>query len=181
MIEISTIRHMYPENAGFFIDRKDGHRNWSFLHFHQSVEIVLDGKTTVTEPHSIILYRPGTPQYFISRENLIHDWFHFSDPDGEIPLSSLQPDTIYYPSCHERITKMVAELEAEFFAENYGANILIDAKIKEFFITLERDLFTGETVSKINTETLEKFRFLRGELFSSVHKHLSVAQMAEMV
>ncbi len=181
MIKISTIRHMYPENAGFFIDRKEGHRNWSFLHFHQSVEIFLDGKTVVTEPHSVILYRPGTPQYFFSRENLIHDWFHFKDESGEIPIQALQPDTIYYPSCHNLIPKMVAELETEFFAANFASEILIDAKIKEFLIRLERDLFAKESISKINDETLEKFRFLRGELFSNLEKRVSVEEMAREV
>ncbi len=181
MITISTIRHMYPENAGFFIDRKEGHRNWSFLHFHQSVEIFLDGKTVVTEPHAVILYRPGTPQYFISRENLIHDWFHFSAKDEEIPLCALLPDTVYYPSCHNLIPKMVAELETEFFAHNFASDILIDAKIKEFLIRMERDLFTKDAPSRIKDETLEKFRFLRGEMFSATQNHPSVAQMAEKV
>lgn len=182
MITISTIRHMYPENAGFFIDRKEGHRNWSFLHFHQSVEMILNGERIVTEPHAVILFRPGTPQFFITRENLIHDWFHFHTESGEMPpLSLFQPDRIHYPSCYEEITRTVAELETEFFASNFASDILIDSKIKELLIRLERNLSAKDTPSRIKDETLEKFRFLRGELFSSIEKHLSVDQMAERV
>ncbi len=182
MITISTIRHMYPENAGFFIDRKEGHRNWSFLHFHQSVEIFLEGKMIVTEPHAVILFRPGTPQYFITRENLIHDWFHFHTEDGEMPpISLFQPDRIHYPSCHKEITRWVAELETEFFASGFSSDILIDSKIKELLIRLERNLSAGAAPSRIKNETLEKFRFLRGELFSSTEKHPSVSEMAEKV
>ena len=182
MITISTIRHMYPENAGFFIDRREGHRNWSFLHFHQSVEIRLNGKTFVTEPHAVILYRPGTPQFFLSRENLIHDWFHFHTEEGEMPpLSHFQPDRIYYPSCYEEITRWVAELETEFFADGFGAKTIIDGKIKEILIRLERNLSPGTTPSRIKEETLEKFRFLRGEMFSATEKHPSVAELAKKV
>ena len=178
MITVTACRHMYPEKPGFLIDRKGGHPRYTFLHFHGSVEIRLGGETIQTLPHGVILYRPGTPQYFYSRENLLHDWFHFEASYEEIPLCAFRPDRVYYPSCHRFLTKAVAELETEFFAGHYGGQILMDGRIKELFIRLERDL-TREKEPSVDHETLEKFRFLRGEMLSSPEERFSVADLAQ--
>lgn len=55
MLKITSVRHSYPENAGFYIDRKKGHGDFTFLHFYNSVEILLEGNLVKTEPHSNIL------------------------------------------------------------------------------------------------------------------------------
>lgn len=71
------IRHAWPEQAGFCLNRRNGYPGYSFVHFLTSVEIVIDGVRTVTPNHACIIYAPGTPQYFIARQPLVHDWFHF--------------------------------------------------------------------------------------------------------
>ena len=77
MFKTESIRHAWPEKAGFAINRPKGHWQYTFLHFFNSVEILAEGKLTKAPPHACILYRPGTPQYFISRQPLTHDWIHF--------------------------------------------------------------------------------------------------------
>ena len=77
------IRHAWPEQAGFCLNRRKGYPGYSFVHFLTSVEIVIGGVRTVTPNHACIIYAPGTPQYFIARQPLVHDWFHFSEmPEG---------------------------------------------------------------------------------------------------
>ena len=98
MFKTESIRHAWPEKAGFAINRPKGHWQYTFLHFFNSVEILAEGKLTKAPPHACILYRPGTPQYFISRQPLTHDWIHFSGDISGVPgLSEFQPDRLYFP------------------------------------------------------------------------------------
>ena len=125
MLELTILRHAYPEKAGFTIRRPKGHRDYTFLHFHSSVNFFINGAWIKTQPHAVIIYRPGTPQFFSSDIPLIHDWMHFRG-DGEVALKAvgLQPDTLYYPAEHSFITKLVGELE-------FGVNSLHHQAIKD--------------------------------------------------
>ena len=180
MFEITGVRHMYPEPAGFFIDRRNGHARYTFLHFHNSVRIRVGESEIVTQPHAVILYAPQTPQYFYSAEPLLHDWFHFSGDFEELPLERFCTGEVFYPSCHEEITQTVAQLETEFFLGEGDSPLLSDCKLKELFITLDRDLGKRET-GEVRVETLEKFRFLRGEMFSTLERQYTVEALAERV
>lgn len=178
MFEITGVRHMYPEPAGFFIDRKKGHSRYTFLHFHNSVRIRMGGEEIRTLPHAVILYAPQVPQYFYSEEPLLHDWFHFSGEWDSLPLTRFCAGEIFYPSCHEEITRMVAQLETEFFLGENDSFLLSDCKLKELFITLDRDLGEKGAYS-VGNETLQKFRFLRGEMFATLHRQHSVTSLSE--
>ena len=178
MLEITGVRHMYPEPAEFFMDRRLGHPRYTFLHFHNSVRIRVGDEELVTQPHAVVLYAPGEPQYFYSPEPLLHDWFHFSGDFDEIPLEKFCTGKVFYPSCHEQITRMVAQVETEFFSGEPGSPMLSDCKIKELFITLDRDLCENGA-RLVGSETLEKFRYLRGEMFSSLNQHHSIESLAE--
>lgn len=180
MFEITGVRHMYPEPAGFFIDRKKGHRHYTFLHFHNSVRLRIGEGEIVTQPHAVILFAPGEPQYFQSEEALLHDWFHFEGDLRTIPLQSLRLGEVFYPSEHGRITRLVAELEMEFFAGKESSALLSDCKVKELFIALDRDL-NGKDAGAVGSRTREKFRYLRGEMLSSLSEHHSVDALAAKV
>lgn len=180
MIEISLARHAYPENAGFIIDRQYGHSEYTFLHFYNSVEILKNGELIKTQPHAVILYRPRTPQYYISKEPLLHDWFHFSGDIDELGICEFMPDEIYYPANCDFISKTVAELESEFFGNRKNSEVLSDLKVRELFVKLDR-FITEKENDFINTETIEKFRYLRGEIFSSLDGDWSVSNMAKRI
>lgn len=169
---------MYPEPAGFFIDRRKGHLRYTFLHFHNGVRIRLGEEEIRTLPHAVILYEPEVPQYFYSEEPLLHDWFHFNGDFDRMPLENFRVGEVFYPSCHEEITRLVAQLETEFFLGERDSSVLSDCKVKELFITLDRDL--GEKGARsVGSETREKFRFLRGEMFSSLHRHHSIETLSQ--
>lgn len=180
MLKISSVRHAFPENAGFFIDRKNGHKDFTFLHFYNSVEIIKDGKIIKTEPHAVILYNKETPQYFKSNEPLIHDWFHFDGCIGDLGINTFQFDEIYYPNNYKYIIQTIAELEMEFWSNNLNSDLLSDLKIKELFIKLDRDITNNETNS-IDSAYTKAFRSLRQEIFSSLNADWSVANMAKKI
>lgn len=180
MFEITGVRHMYPEPAGFFIDRKKGHSRYTFLHFHNGVRLRLGEREILTQPHAVILFAPGVPQYFYSQEPLLHDWFHFEGDVSELPLEVFREGAVFYPSCHEEITRWVAELETEFFSGMCASQMLSDCKVKELLIALDRNLSEKDSLS-VKTQTLEKFRFLRGEMFSSLQEHHSIETLSRRV
>lgn len=179
MINVSSVRHAYPENAGTFIERKQGHPQYTFLHFHNSVKLkVGDSPAIITAPHAVILFKPNTPQYFKSYEPLVHDWFHFTCCDGDLPVEAIKPDCIIYPHNFEFITKAVAELETEFFGEKKNYEPLMELKVKQLLIMLDRLVTEKEQIS-VTAETVERFRYLRGEVFSSLDADWTVANMAK--
>ncbi|HBJ18543.1 MAG TPA: hypothetical protein DDY70_02190, partial [Clostridiales bacterium] len=135
MLYLHSLRHAYPEGAGFFIDRKRGHEAYTFLHFFEGIDLLV-GKTLIhTEPHACMIYRPGAPQYFRTDTGLVHDWIHFT---GEAkPLLSemeLPLDTPFYPRGASFITSLVREMESEFYNKRAGYERLSDAKMTELFV-----------------------------------------------
>lgn len=180
MLKISSVRHAYPENAGFFIDRKTGHEEFTFLHFYNSVEILINGEIIKTEPHAVVLYNPKTPQHFKSNEPLVHDWFHFCGNIDDLHFDIFKPDLIFYPSNYKNITKTVTELEHEFFDNKPNKDLLIDLEIKRLFIKIDRYL-TSYNDNHNEKQYIKAFRLLREEVFSSLNLNWSVSDMARKV
>lgn len=180
MLKISSVRHAFPENAGFFTDRPNGHEHFTFLHFYNSVEIIKNGKVIQTQPHAVMLYNQGTPQYYKSYEPLLHDWFHFYGNTDDLKLINFKFDEIYYPNNYKYIIETVAELETEFFGNKPNRDMLSDLKIRELLIKLDRDI-TADEDNYVDKEYIKAFRFLRGQVFSSLSKDWSVANMAKQI
>lgn len=181
MLKTEAIRHAWPEKAGFVIDRPNGHWQYTFLHFFNSVEILDHGKLIRTPPHACILYRPGTPQFFISHQPLTHDWIHFSGDLSGIPgMDDFQTDTLFFPPLPDFITGIVRECEAEFFGTRPCRDEMLELKTKELFIRLSRAV-SGENSLPIDLGTEERLRKLRGEIFFSLAHKWTVAEMAREI
>lgn len=180
-MEITQLRHAYPEPAGFYMSRPNGYGEYTLLHFFNSVEIRIGNQVIKTEPHAVILYNIGTPQYFKSEGPLVHDWLHFT---GDLPAfigeGALQPDTIYYPRPHAFITQMIRELESEFYGDLPGKERLLQLKGEELFLKLDRAV-SCPPAAEISKETEKALRYLRGEMFSSLKTDWTVEEMAKRV
>lgn len=180
-MEITSVRHAYPEPASFRICRNSGHNEYTFLHFYNSVEIIENGRSVITQPHSVIIYSPGTPQFFASHEPLIHDWFHFKLKTDEIfRQSDIQFNRLYYPQNPTFITKIVAEIEGEHFCNKSDSERLINLKSQELILKLGRSI-SGKDYEPQNREVKEKFRQLRGKMFISLENGWTVKKMADSV
>lgn len=181
MLKVESIRHAWPEKAGFIINRPNGHWHYTFLHFFNSVEILAEGKQVKAPPHTCILYRPGTPQYFISRQPLTHDWIHFSGDLNDVPgLDEFLPDRLFIPPTPDFITGIVRECEAEFFSARTCRDEMLELKTRELFIRLSRAV-SGENRLPVDLGTEERLRKLRGEVFSTLGHRWTVAEMAREV
>ena len=182
MLFVSAARHAYPECAGFCIDRPWGYRGeYTFLHFHNSMEMRVGAETVVTQPHAVILYEPDVPQYAKSIGPLIHDWMHFGGDGTTVAKRVGMPvNTVFYPSHPAVITEIMAEIESEWFAGKAGGARLLELKTEELFIKLGRSTSEQQTELQ-NPRQLEVFRALRGEMFTSLEHPWTVKEMAERV
>ncbi|MEE1186220.1 MAG: AraC family transcriptional regulator [Acutalibacteraceae bacterium] len=177
---MTKLRHAYPERT-LYIDRKNGHEDYTFLHFFNSIRLWYDGKMIVTQPHAVIIFRPGTMQHFQADKPIVHDWIHFkADSDEFINRGNLKADCLYYPSQTGFITQLTKELEMEFYSDHINKERLIELKFEELLIKIERAV-SGETESEFDIEINEKFRYLRGKMFAGLHEKWPVERMASEV
>lgn len=181
MIEIVSLRHEWPEKAGFFIDRPVGYPKYTFLHFNNSVEILVDGAMVTTEPHACIIYNIGTPQYFISPMPLTHDWMHFGgEAEPLFAAYGLAVDTLYYPSSPAFITDIISEMENEYFSHHPQWEQLLSLKTEELFLKLSRACRKKFVIS-VNSSTEGRFYNLRNTIFSDLSHQWTIGEMASMV
>lgn len=181
MIEIVSIRHDWPEKSGFTILRPQGHKEYTFLHFLSPAEVMVKGVKYDVRPGGCIFYSPKQPQWYRSKCNLLHNWFHAK--------ASIQPllnelcipvDEIFYPSDTRFISDIFYKAEIEFFSQEATKNIMIDALMMQFLCTLSRAI-NNPPVKKIHADNMDKMRFVRQKILSMPQKHFTVKQMASFV
>lgn len=175
MFYITSIRHSFPEKAGFFINRKKGYVGYTFLHFYNSVELLINGKIIVTAPHACLLYAPGTSQYFKSEGPLVHDWFHFS---SDVPLpEGMLCDTLFYPADYSLVSAIVRELENEFSSDKPYRQELITIKVRELFAKIARNS-SSENTPAISHKVKKNLSEVRAYVFSHLGEQWTVEKMA---
>ena len=84
----------------------------------------------VTRPHACILYAPGMPQWFYSRQPLTHDWIHFTDDPAVVP-PGLECGRLYYPGSAGFLTELTRDIEFEFLSELPDGRRLMADKLDE--------------------------------------------------
>ncbi len=178
MQAITSVRHAYPEAAGFRILRENGHPQHTFLHFFGSVELLLNGKHVQTAPHACLLYPAGEPQFFRSQAPLTHDWLHFTGDLSHIRGLGILPNTLYYPQQPNRITQLTRELENEFYASQSGREEMLTLKLDELWITLRRAV--DRTLSPPPSDSqAERLHALRTEMFLHPEEKWSIERLAK--
>ena len=180
-MEIINVRHSWPEKAGFFLSRNRNNQDYIFIHFFNSVEIFYNGNTYITQPNSVVFFRPTTYHNFLSKQPLKHNWFHFSVvSEEEITRFGLEFDTIYTIQDGDFITKIIRAIENEFLSPKPYSKELISAKLNELFIKMYR-VIKGEIFSKLDKDLYKRLDKVRLEMFSSLEKQWSVEELAKNV
>lgn len=181
MPEITLIRHAWPERSGFLLKRENGLKEAVFLHFFNSVELLVGGQTVQTRPHACIVYAPGTPQRFLSNTPLTHDWMHIGgDMSALLESNGLSFDTVYYPAGINFVTDLMREMESEFFSDRKNRKEMLGFQLGEFFIRFSRAV-SGEETLIVDSLTAEQLRHLRGRVLSDLARPWSVGEMAKAV
>ena len=134
-VSIDLIRQRWAEPAGFSLARPAGAECYILLHFLTPVELTFDSETRPAPRGALIVFSPGKPHSFYSREPLVHDWMHLSgDVDAMMADYGLMPDTLYLPGVESVVSEITGFLEAEFFTRRAYWPELSEVKLRELFI-----------------------------------------------
>ena len=180
-VTITRARHAWPEKDGFTISRPRGISEFTFLHFLNSVELLVDGEIITTMPDTCIIYAANTPQWFRSIVPLRHDWMHMT---GEVAASleaaGLEADKVYLPGNSKFITGIIREIEFELLAKPTGYRDLAHVKYRELLLKLARSCSYKESVSRLKPSMEEQLMQVRSQVFSQLERSWSIAEMAAL-
>ena len=180
MIHITRARHGWPEKSGFTIHRPQGLKTYTFLHFWNSVELLLDGQVITTPPGSCILFDVDTPQWFCSREPLKHDWIHFTgDVTALLQTLGLEMDKLYTPLNGRFISEIAREIELEVLTEPEHHQCLSELKFRELLVKLSRSCSKG-AAGILKPAARKQLMDVRSLVFSQLDQPWTVAQMAAL-
>ena len=178
---LHSIRHDWPEKAGFLISRPGGHIKYTFLHFVTPIQIRIGDTELDARPGACIFFSPKTPQWFHSESDVVHNWMHAEAPLGDL-LDQLQipQNQLLYPHDTGFISETFRKAELEYFSENPNREMLIDAYMTEFLVKFSRALHMELPAETVPRETKYRLRKVRQEILSRPEKKWTVAQMAEL-
>lgn len=176
---LRSVRHDWPEKAGFLISRPQGLSNYTFLHFSTPVQFRIDGELVQARPGACIFYAPKTPQWFHSPQEVIHNWLH-AEPALDALLQKLQipQNTLLYPADTKFISEVFRKLEVEHFSDSPFKAELTDGYMLEFLIKFSRALQSDTAPAAIPRKARERLRSVRREILSQPERRWTVAEMA---
>ena len=181
-MNLFSIRHSWPESAGFSMDRPNGATEYIFLHFQTEIYLRQEDRINRFAPVAVIIYSHGVPQYITAKEPLLHDWIHITgDVTAELGRVDLEPNRIYYPQDGSFITPIVRELELEFFSPREHYNDFCDLKLRELFVKLSRSVQEKKPLPHLAPEIVATLQELRFSILSAPEKHWRIEDMAKMV
>ena len=180
-IFITRARHAWPEPGGFALNRPYGLKEYTFLRFHGSVKLLVDGQLVTTAPGSCIFYGTDTPQWFQSPEPLTHDWMHMTgDVARSLENAGLRLNTLYTLGNGQFVTAILREIEFELLANPGENSQLLQLKYQELLIKLARAVNREIPDSEIKPTVKAQMRQVRSHIFSRLDHNWTVQEMAEL-
>ena len=177
-MRLVQVRHRYPEQAGFVLDRPKGLDEFVFVHFLTPVVLTMNGKEQPLPPGCCLLYNVATPQHWTSPGPLVHDWFHLTGSDvPEIVMAcGVCFDHIYRPRDAAFISETVRCMQTEFFSKKVLFDRMCSLYTEQLLVQLARD------ESAPNQHGVrESFEGLRLYLYTHLTEEWSIQRMAERV
>lgn len=179
-IQVTRVRHAWPERAGFTINRPNGLDSYTFLYFHNSVELLVRGEKVTTSAGSCIIYGMDSAQWFSSPEPLTHDWIHLTgDVERALAQAGLEVDRLYVPEDGRFITELTRSIESEHFSKPSGYQLMIQLKFTELLIRLSRACHQ-EPPQRLKPAMEQQLVQVRNTLFSQLESNWTVEKMARL-
>jgi len=179
---LHSVRHDWPEKAGFLISRPDGWPVYTFLHFLTPMNLRIGDRMLTTKPDACILFSPEMPQYFYSDQPVLHNWAHFHEEFAEkLKEYDIPVGTLLYPKDAAFISRLFGMLEVEFFSEGSHREALCDALCEEFFVRLSRAIKGEQIVQPADKTERRRLREVRRHILSHPEERWTVADMAALM
>ena len=179
---LHSVRHDWPEKAGFLISRPDGWPQYTFLHFLTPMNLRLEGKLVTAKAGACILFSPEMPQYFYSNQPVLHNWAHFHNEFADkLKEYDLPTNTLLYPKDTAFISQLFGMLEVEYFSEGSHRTAICDALCEEFLVRFSRAI-RGEQIQQPADKTeRRRLREVRRHILSHPEERWTVAKMAALM
>ena len=182
-IKITALRHEWPEKKGFAINRKNGMKEYTFLHFLTPVKLKLNQKLYDVKPGGIVFYSPFTPQYFKAEVPLLHNWMHIENNNDDfknlLSYYNIEENKIYYPKFDGLITNKIRSLELEWFSSKPFKNESLCAELNSFLIFLSRAI-TNNVELPQNLKDAEIYKEIRNTLVQEYSSNWDINKLALM-
>ena len=132
-MKIDEIGYNHRHSHDFCINRPYGTNSWLMLIVKSPAHFRIDGKDIRTSAHSIIIYKPYTPQYYYpATEEYYDDWLHFFPDEKEQQLMEELSIPLDTPVNISDITDMSAMMRSMCF-EHYSSNPYKEQSIELYF------------------------------------------------
>lgn len=181
-MQIHSVRHNWPKNTGFTVDRPQGRKEYTFVHYCTPVVLTCGDKTYETRAGACILVEPGVTYRLYAPEPLVHDWLHLH-PEAkpwieqyQIPLN--EP---FYPRRSNMISEKLRKMEAEFYSEYPFREQMLDNQVEAFWIWLHRMLQPTTSSVMVSHRIKTAITEVRMQILSAPEKKWTLAQMAALV
>ena len=176
---VLSVRHAWPEQPVFTIDRKKGIDNITFLHFHNSVEMLVEGKIIKTKPGACIFYAAFAPQWFRSYQMIVHDWAHLNVYASSLLRKyGIQMNKIYYPEDPKFITQIMHQIETEYFFDYPFKEEIIALRFEELLIKLSRAIKGTEEKMIPEGKEARQFHDIRSDILMRPFEKWTVEAIA---
>ena len=180
-VTVTRARRAWPEAKGFTINRPKGIQEYTFLRFHGSVRLLVNGEVVTAPPGACIFYNINTPQWFESPEPLVHDWMHMTGAVEEtLSAVGLRMDTLYVPANGQFVTAILREMEFEILANPDRNTELPQLKYRELLIKLSRAVSGEYTDGPLKPSVKNHLRQVRSRIFAKLGYDWTVKEMAEL-
>ena len=178
-MQVTRVRHDWPEKAGFTISRPTGLSQYTFLHFANPICIRLNGELIHTRPGACIFFAPGIPQWFHSEQDLIHNWLHTDESlHPLLEAYGIPQNQLLYPSDTGFISELFSKLEIEHFSDNPFRQPLMEGIVNEFVIRLARSLSSSSNgLPRKDRQAMQAVRF---RVLSAPEHNWTVSEMAAL-
>ena len=177
---LHSVRHDWPEKAGFLISRPQGLDIYTFLHFSTSIRFKFGDTVVEARPGACIFYPPHVPQWFGSDKDVVHNWLHATPAFSTLlEQFGIPQNEIVYPADPSFISGIFRKLETEHFSDHPYKYELIHTYLAEFLVKFSRALSQESPVIAVSRDTRNKLQQIRLQVLSQPERAWTIAQMAE--
>lgn len=181
-MKIENVRHDFPKNAGYLLERPDGSQHYIFAHYYTPVVLRLGETTFHTNAGACVLIGPGISQYLYSEKPLIHNWIHFTTtPEALAQLCQIPVNTPFYIPDSDRISDWVRKIEIEFFSHERHREIMLQSEMQEFLIWLDRALWKPPISVSVPKAVESAVIGIRKRVLLQPEQNWTIQQMAQLV
>lgn len=180
-IQVLRVRHAWPVQENFTINRPNGTDDYTLLYFHSPMQLRKNDEIITTAPGSFIVYSPHTPQWFHSDAPMKHDWMHLTgDVEDALAAAGLQTNRIYLPENGEFITELTRLVELEHFSQPAGYLLMNELRVRQLLLQLFRACNRTVNQEKPKPAMERQLQQVRSKVFSQPELPWTVEKMAQL-